>query len=272
MSLRSAELQASAKLNLFLDVLGKRSDGFHELELIFQRIQLYDQIKIIESDEIETIQIDYNDTDLNFGTADIYYRAVEAVREIYPDLPGIRIQVTKNIPIGGGLGGSSSGAAVILKQLATWYDLSQPAMVEIALALGSDVPFFLSDYVCAYGRGRGELLTALPAIEQRGCYLVNLEDGLETAAVFKQMHEAERGPRDARGYAWWKSGAPELGFNRLCDASRRLLPSLDALFVAAEERSIPLFMSGSGSTCYSFEPAVRDLTGCQVRWVDFATK
>ncbi len=265
MTLRQRELLAPAKINLYLEILGRRADGFHELESIFQTIDLSDRISVRElaaANAQALTQIHYSNVDADYGNADICYRAVEAVRAQCPSLAPLSVVIEKHIPVGGGLGGASSDAAALLKTLAAWYALDDQLIFDIALELGSDVPFFLSGGTM-HALGRGEILHALPVADLGQGYLLKLALGQETAAVFKAMSEEERGPRQARGINFWQTAdlAQHL-FNRLSDVTRRLHPSVDALLSAAEAAAIPVYMTGSGSTCFSFDPRVRDLQGC----------
>ena len=269
--MRQAQVTAPAKINLYLEILGKRSDGFHELELVFQRISLADRISISESDSTEVF---YSNRDYQYGEHDICWRCVDLVRQAGYALPGVNIVIEKHIPVGGGLGGASSDAAAVLRQLGEWFDVPERQLAAIALQLGSDVPFFLGAS-CAYARGRGEQLTPLAALPVKGCYVLTMDYGLETAAVFKSLHDAERNNKPI-GIAAWQDRETALDaacFNRFTPVARRLEPRLDALFKAASEADISLHMTGSGSSCFSFDGAVvawaEDQADLHVQWVDF---
>ena len=274
--MRQAQLQAPAKINLYLEVLGQRADGFHDLSLVFQRIALADAINLRECGGTET-SVMYTNRDYHFAQQDICWRAVELLRPLAPQMPGIAIEIEKHIPVGGGLGGSSSNAASILRQLAEWYAIDPTSLPALALALGSDVPFFLSA-PCAYATGRGEELTALAPRSVSGCYLLCFETGLETAAVFRALCDQERGPRQDHALEQWRANTEAtaldtLCHNRLTAAARRLHPGLDALFERAAQDGIAVHMSGSGSCCYSFDNRVgewlADDPEIRVQWVEF---
>lgn len=253
MSQRHARVQAAAKINTCLEVLGRRADGFHELETVFQQIALYDQLTLEESSETGT-RITYTNVDYDFGHEDICWRAVEALRPHVPGMPGISVKIEKHIPVAAGLGGASSDAAAILRVLAQWYAIERQVCQMTALDLGSDVPFFLNGGR-AYARGRGEQLQPLPAAAQAQCFLLLSDCALQTADVFAALSDEERGPRPALGQEICQQHLS----NRLTAAARRLRPQLDQLFNAAVERDIDIHLSGSGSACFSFDPRCREL-------------
>ena len=148
-------IKAPAKINLYLEVLRKRDDGFHEIESLMQAIDLYDDITLEKSDRIE---LTVNDPSLPADSNNLAFRAAKALQSRFP-FPGVKIGLTKNIPMGAGLGGGSSDAAFVLRGLCRLYDLhpSFDELAEIASSIGSDVPFFLSNGQ-ALIKGRGEIL------------------------------------------------------------------------------------------------------------------
>jgi len=146
---------ANAKINIYLQILNKRLDGFHNLNSLFYPIPLCDEIKITISDKLELCC----NKDLGITPEEnIIYKATEKLQKCFPNkniYP--KIELIKNIPSGAGLGGGSSDAATTLKLLNEIYELhlSLPQLKEIAEQLGSDVPFFLYDKP-AVVTGRGE--------------------------------------------------------------------------------------------------------------------
>lgn len=151
-------LRAPAKINLCLRVLGKRPDGYHEIESLMQAIDIFDEITLEKS---ETIELSCDDPDLPKGVENIALRAALALREMF-HFPGIRIDLKKKIPYGAGLGGGSSDAAFVLRGLCTLYEIfpGSSEILKIASALGSDVPFFLSTGQARVS-GRGEIVEPL---------------------------------------------------------------------------------------------------------------
>jgi len=149
-------IRSYAKINLGLRILGKRSDGFHDLHTIFHRVDLFDTLTFEVVDG--GILLETNRDDLPTDSGNLCVRAAEALLRRYPDR-GVHMYLEKRIPAGAGLGGGSSNAAAVLRVLPGLLDLriSEDQLREVAAALGSDVPFFLQDG-SAEARGRGELL------------------------------------------------------------------------------------------------------------------
>ena len=149
-------VRSYAKINLGLRILGKRPDGFHELQTIFHRVNLSDTIRFKRIDHGVTLDTDR--ADIPRDRANLCVRAAEAVLRDRPDA-GVHMELQKCIPAGAGLGGGSSNAAAVLRTLPRLLGLDIPdeELHEIAASLGSDIPFFLHEG-CALARGRGEVL------------------------------------------------------------------------------------------------------------------
>ena len=153
----SLTILAPAKINLFLEVLCKRPDGFHEINSAFQAVSLYDKLAFELSDE-PGIQISTTmNVDLPIDQNNLIYRAFEAVDQRFSLERGLQVILEKNIPISAGLGGGSADAAATIKAVNILFDmgLSDHQMAEIGLEVGSDVPFFFSNGQ-ALVSGRGE--------------------------------------------------------------------------------------------------------------------
>jgi len=151
-----------AKLNLVLDVLGKRPDGFHELRTIFQRISLADQITLVPN-KSKKIRIRCSHPDVPVSPKNLVYKAAEMLSSDFSISEGIDINIIKNIPVAAGLaGGSSNAAAVLLGLNRLWQlGLGSQELVGYASRIGSDVAFFLYDTSYALGTGRGEIIRPL---------------------------------------------------------------------------------------------------------------
>lgn len=148
--------KAYAKINLGLRILRKRPDGFHDIETVFHRIAWFDELKFSPA---ETIEVHSTSADAPAGEENICFKAARLIQEEMGIRDGVSIHITKNIPVGAGLGGGSSNAATVLKLLPHLWKVSvDPERLDhIALELGSDVPFFLHSG-SALGKGRGEEL------------------------------------------------------------------------------------------------------------------
>jgi 4-diphosphocytidyl-2-C-methyl-D-erythritol kinase len=151
------KVRAYAKINLGLHILGKRSDGYHNIETVFRLINLYDELDFVQSDQ--GIQFSSNSPGLANDQTNLCIRAATLLRDLTGCHTGVEMTLTKRIPIGAGLGGGSSDAAAVLKSLTKLWSLeiSPDELQTISGTLGSDVPFFFSGQT-AYATGRGELL------------------------------------------------------------------------------------------------------------------
>jgi 4-diphosphocytidyl-2-C-methyl-D-erythritol kinase len=156
---RQIVVDAPAKLNLGLEVIGRRDDGFHEIATIFLTIDHYDRVSLSPADDLELSCGD----DALAGTENLALRALELLRDETNHPGGATIHLRKRIPTAAGLGGASSdAAAALLGGRELWQlDLSDAELHDLAARLGSDVPFFLRGG-CAIGRGRGNHLQLLP--------------------------------------------------------------------------------------------------------------
>jgi 4-diphosphocytidyl-2-C-methyl-D-erythritol kinase len=156
-------VQALAKLNLFLRIVGRREDGFHELETVFQSIDLADELSFASADDL---QLTGGSDAAAPGPENLVLRAAAALRAATGYAGGASIQLEKQIPVGAGLGGGSSDAAATLVALNHLWELnlSRERLAGLAAALGSDVPFFLHGGT-RIGRGRGEILEPIPGDE-----------------------------------------------------------------------------------------------------------
>ena len=176
-------LRAPAKLNLYLRVLGKRPDGYHELETIFERIDLADTLTF---EPAEALSLTCSDPELSCGEDNLVLKAARLLQREAGALKGARIHLEKRIPVAAGLGGGSSDAAATLEGLNRLWALQLPLqrLTDLAAALGSDVPFFLAPQPFAIGRGRGERCEPLESPLQLTHVLVVPPERLSTAEIY----------------------------------------------------------------------------------------
>lgn len=151
--------KAYAKINLSLDILRKRKDGYHELKMIMQTVSLYDEIYIEKSD---TISIECNKDDIPLNNKNLAWKAADAFFNYTSINSGCKIKLIKHIPDGAGLGGGSSDAATVLLALNEIYNtnITNEELINIAVKIGADVPFFIlkGTYLA---EGIGEKLTKI---------------------------------------------------------------------------------------------------------------
>jgi 4-diphosphocytidyl-2-C-methyl-D-erythritol kinase len=165
----STLLRSYAKLNLFLKVLRKRPDNYHDLETIFERISLHDEIRLTSHSaaikgKAGKIKIVCSHPQVPKGPKNLVYKVAQMLQTRFGVTQGVTIYIKKNIPVAAGLAGGSSNAATTLLGLnKIWkLKLSQQELVNIAAEIGSDVAFFIYNSPWALGEGRGERITPLP--------------------------------------------------------------------------------------------------------------
>ncbi|MEA3306126.1 MAG: 4-(cytidine 5'-diphospho)-2-C-methyl-D-erythritol kinase [Candidatus Omnitrophota bacterium] len=159
--MRSVELQSPAKINLFLDIIKRRNDGYHDIVTVFEKIDLCDRIRLSESGR--GIELTSNVKELPLGKDNLIYKACSLLKESYGISNGVKIHIEKNIPISAGMGGGSSNAAVTLKGLNELWKLGikDEELYNIGKKLGADVPFFIFNYQFALGKGRGDEISRI---------------------------------------------------------------------------------------------------------------
>ena len=140
---KAVQLKSPAKVNLRLDILKRRDDGYHEIRTIFQKISLHDMLSFSLKKE-KGVSITTDHPDLPVGKKNLVYRAAQMILKKSDYQGGLRIQIRKKIPLGAGLGGGSSNAATVLKALNRLLKIDLPAqeLMKMGLSIGADVPFF----------------------------------------------------------------------------------------------------------------------------------
>ncbi|MBL7068896.1 MAG: 4-(cytidine 5'-diphospho)-2-C-methyl-D-erythritol kinase [Candidatus Omnitrophica bacterium] len=157
----SITLNAPAKVNLFLKVLGRRPDGYHTIETLFEKIALFDRIRLRKMPA--GISVTSDESRLPADEGNLAYRAARLLKDTYKSLAGVKIVIEKSIPIGAGLGGGSSDAASVLMGMNALYEmgLSVVKLKRLAGRIGADVPFFVSEDIWAVGRERGDRIEGI---------------------------------------------------------------------------------------------------------------
>lgn len=185
--MKKLQLLAPAKVNYRLDVLGKRPDGYHELRMIMQRVDLCDQIEIALTD-FPGIRVTCGRKGVPDGPGNIAWRAADVLLKLSGKEVGIDISIAKRIPVGAGLGGGSSDAATVLMGVNELLDLglSDERLMEIGVKLGADVPFFIFKKP-ALAEGVGDRLTALEKVPTLWVVLVNPGIHVSTAWVYQNL-------------------------------------------------------------------------------------
>jgi len=188
-------VEANAKINLTLDILGKRQDGFHEVAMVMQTIGLHDTL-VMEKTERD-IELSINVPWLKADEKNLAWRAAELIRQEYGIEGGVRIELTKRIPVAAGLAGGSADAAAVLKGMNDLYglQLDEEKLCELGARLGSDIPFCIKGGTML-ATGRGEVLTRLSDMPETWVVLAKPRISVSTAWAYQNYDEqgAERHP------------------------------------------------------------------------------
>jgi 4-diphosphocytidyl-2-C-methyl-D-erythritol kinase len=246
---------APAKVNLTLEVLGPRADGYHELASVFATVDLRDRVRVAP----------WRALDVRIAPAvgapagdDLASRAVRALAEASARPALAHVRVRKRIPVASGLGGGSSDAGAVLRGLARAWRLDGVDLSPVASRVGSDVPFFVSGAAYALVRGRGELVEALPAPDPMWIALVQLREHVSTALVFGAYQaspsKGERSVKLAKALRDRKVTVAlirEAMHNDLSEAAERITPAIADARSKASAMGIALAMSGSGPSLFA---------------------
>lgn len=267
----AVQVQCPAKVNLFLEVTGRRADGYHTLASLFAKISLFDVLDAERTEAgLELEVVDECGQGLRGGPENLVWKAAESFRRAFRVGLGSRLKLTKRIPMGAGLGGGSSDAAGTLIALARLYGLERAPKTAarlraLAAKLGADVPFFLHPGPLAEARGIGERLTRVrPAKALPWMILVYPNLAVPTPAVYGRL---VRGPRaevltrlsdldklkknieKGRPISVWEG----LLFNRLETAVLGVHPEVEQAKRILERMGLrAVLMSGSGSSVFGF--------------------
>lgn len=251
------ERKAYAKINLGLDVLRRREDGYHEVKMIMQTIDIWDRLTFCEGSE-PGIELSVNDAALPAGKDNLIYRAAELLIKEKNIRQGVKITLEKNIPVAAGMAGGSTDAAAVFHGLNELFDLSMSLedMKKLGVKIGADVPYCIMGGT-ALSEGIGEILTLLPA--PPSCILVVAKPDIDvsTKFVYENLHadKLKRHP-DIDGMAEAikngdLSGIAKRMENVLETVTIREYPVIDQIKEQMKtEGAANALMSGSGPTVF----------------------
>ena len=259
-------VKAAAKINLSLDIVGKREDGYHLLETVMQTVSLYDYIGIDTSKKGITLSgnlpyVPYNEKNIAYKAASLFF-------ELIGEEPHAEISLTKHIPVCAGMGGGSSNAAAVLLGLnyAFGEPLKKEALCEKSVSLGADVPYFFygGTKLC---EGIGEKVSNISKMAD--CPIVILKDktGVSTPAAVKAFDEAPviSGYTKNTVKALATGNLSELGTclgNALYDYSADLCPQITKNINSLKESGAYACMTGSGSAVFGLFESLSDAQKC----------
>lgn len=253
---RRIHLRAPAKVNLTLEVLGRRGDGFHELRSVFATVDLADDVRVRAARTLDVRTI----PDVGAAPADdLAVRAVRALAAATGREPFAHVWIRKRIPVAAGLGGGSTDAGAVLRALGRLWPLDGLDLGRVAAGIGSDVPFFASAIPYAAVGGRGEVVEALPSPDvAMWVALVRIPVSLSTASVFGALDRpASTGERSAAVAGLFRQGSADPRSirahlcNDLLPAAERLCQPIAEARALAAQRGIALTLSGSGPSLFA---------------------
>ena len=249
-------VEANAKINLTLDILGKRPDGFHEVAMVMQTIGLHDTL-VMEKTERD-IELSINVPWLKADEKNLAWRAAELIRQEYGLEGGVRIELTKRIPVAAGLAGGSADAAAVLKGMNGFYglQLDEEKLCELGARLGSDIPFCIMGGTML-ATGRGEVLTRLSDMPETWVVLAKPRISVSTAWAYQNYDEegADRHPDNEAIKQAIDRGNRKAVAGLLCNVLESV--TIKKYDVIAEYKQMMLdkgamasMMSGSGPTVF----------------------
>jgi 4-diphosphocytidyl-2-C-methyl-D-erythritol kinase len=260
-----------AKVNLALHILGRRADGYHELETLMAPLDFGDEIALARTEGTGSIRLACSNPALACDQTNLVWRAADAFRRRYGrpsfDREGLSIHITKKIPMGAGLGGGSSNAAAALRGMRELFEVAatDADLMELGAGLGSDVPFFVVPRP-AWCRGRGERIEPALLAGRYAGLLVHPGFGVSTPWAYKAYaSNPGRGETGARlpGDVALRNDLEPAVFSK-----HLWLPACKAWFREQPE-VLDALMSGSGSSIFAIlKPAAADADSLRQRFLD----
>ncbi|MGQ9865011.1 MAG: 4-(cytidine 5'-diphospho)-2-C-methyl-D-erythritol kinase [Pseudanabaenaceae cyanobacterium] len=252
---------APAKINPYLEIRGRRADGYHELALVFQAIGLADRVTV-ERGDTELIRLRCDDPQLPTDGRNLAWRAAQRMRERFPEIGGVNLILEKRIPAGAGLAGGSADAAAVLVAMNLLWDLglTVPELAAMGATLGADVAFCVTGGT-ALGTGRGEILSPLPSVEGLTMVIAKPRHlSISTPEAYRTFREegllVVRSGEQLHGFlAAWGTGNPAaIAPHLFNDLERAVLPHHPEIAALKQQLvargAIGALMSGSGSAVF----------------------
>ena len=269
--MNSITLKSRAKINLSIDVLGKRQDGYHLVEMIMQTIELYDLIEINEKDN-DQITIKSTSDEIPLDCNNLVYKAANLIKKTFNINKGVEIHIKKNIPVAAGMAGGSSNAAAVLVGLNKLWNLnlSNQQLEKIGLKLGADVPFCINGGA-VLASGIGEELTPIKGLTKDVCILVCKPDlFVSTKEVYEciDSKDIDKRPNNKFLIECLKNEETrqlaENMFNVLEGVTMDKYPVIQQIKdIMTNNRALGAMMSGSGPTVFGLYENREDAVKCK---------
>ena len=251
------ELKAYAKVNLGIDVIGKRPDGYHEVRMIMQTVKLYDRITM-EKNDSGNIILSTNLPYLPVNEKNLVYRAIDMIRNAYGITDGVTASIVKRIPVAAGMAGGSSDAAAAFVGMNQLFHLgiTQQELMDYGVKLGADIPYCIMRGT-ALSEGIGEILTPLPPIPNCWFLIVKPTFSMSTKFVYENLYLDEiavhpdiDGMKEAL-YQRDLIGVTDRMENVLEQVTKKHYPAIGEIKdIMRKEGALNALMSGSGSTVF----------------------
>ena len=269
--MNSITLKSRAKINLSIDVLGKRQDGYHLVEMIMQTIDLYDLIEINEKDN-DQITIKSTSDEIPLDCNNLVYKAANLIKKTFNINKGVEIHIKKNIPVAAGMAGGSSNAAAVLVGLNKLWNLnlSNQQLEKIGLKLGADVPFCINGGA-VLASGIGEELTPIKGLTKDVCILVCKPDlFVSTKEVYEciDSKDIDKRPNNKFLIECLKNEdtrqLAENMFNVLEGVTVEMHPVIQQIKdIMITNKALGAMMSGSGPTVFGLYENREDAVKCK---------
>lgn len=271
------KMEAYAKINLSLDVLRRREDGYHEVRMIMQQVDLKDIIQIEEYKN--GIIIETNESELPTDSTNLAYKAWDILSKRFNINRGVKIKIEKNIPIAAGLAGGSSDAAAVLKGLNELWNLNlkEKDLMEIGLEIGADVPYCIMGGT-ALAEGIGEKLTKLKSFKNKLVLIAKPSIQVSTAYVYRNLKI-----EDVMKHPDIDNLIKNIELDNVDFVAKNMINVLETVTIKKypiiqeikdqmiKYNALGSLMSGSGPTVFGIFDNVDDIIKCKEeleRWID----
>ena len=252
------KIKAYGKVNISLDVVGKREDGYHLLSMIMQNIDLYDEIEV-EKQQCG-ITLECNKSYVPVDNRNLAYKAAEIFKERYDIVDGVKINIEKNIPVSAGLAGGSTDAAAVLKVMNKLFNVNatEEELMELGLKLGADIPY------CIHGgtalcEGIGEIITPIKSFRDKIIVLVKPAFGVSTKEVYKNfnLEKVKQHPKTAEIITAIENDDLNFVASNMKNLLENVTLRKHKILIKIKEEmntcgAINSMMSGSGPTIFAF--------------------
>lgn len=257
--MNTIEMEGNAKINLTLDILGTRDDGFHEVAMVMQEVSLSDTLQLTKTDSEISLTIEQiSGGVLEADSTNLCWRAAQLIKDECGVKGGVKLHLVKRIPIAAGLAGGSTDAAAVLKGMNKLYDLnlSEEKLCELGARLGSDIPFCIMGGTML-STGRGEILERLPDYPETWLVLAKPPIGVSTAWAYKTYDNGYEGthPDNAAMIAAIKQGDSIAAGKLICNVLEQVTMTAHEEIseykrLMKENGAFATMMSGSGPTVF----------------------